>query len=231
VVDVRVLRVFTDEAGSGGNPLGVVLDAATVLPDPRDRLEVTRRLGYSETVFVDVPDKAELRIFAPSGELPLAGHPLVGAAWLLGRVSGGHPQTLRPPGGDVASWQESGRVWIRGPLAATPAWWHERLPSAAAVAALTGPQSSVQDLVQVWAWEDADAGVVRARVFAARYGIPEDEACGSASMRLAAALGRRVTIRHGNGSVVLAQPGPPGFAEVGGLVVEDALRTINLAVP
>jgi predicted PhzF superfamily epimerase YddE/YHI9 len=58
-------------------------------------------------------------------------------------------------------------------------------------------------------------------VFAARYGIAEDEACGSASMRLAAALGRELTLYHGNGSIIHARPGPPGTAEIGGRVVSD----------
>jgi predicted PhzF superfamily epimerase YddE/YHI9 len=228
MVVTRVLRVFVDEAGRHGNPLGVVLDAATVIPDPFDRQLLARRLGFSETVFVDDVEKAELRIYGPDCELPLVGHPLVGAAWLLARLYGEHPTLLRPPGGEVASWVEDGRVWIRGPLAATPPWWHERLPGVADVEAYAVGRPSVQDLVQVWAWDDEPASVVRARAFAARLGIAEDEACGSATMRLAAALGRRLTVRHGVGSLVLAQSGPPGHADVGGLVVEESARTVEL---
>jgi predicted PhzF superfamily epimerase YddE/YHI9 len=112
-------------------------------------------------------------------------------------------------------------VWVRGPLASAPPWWHERLESAEAVEKLSGPLVPEQDATQLWAWEDEAAGIVRVRVFAQRFGIVEDEACGSASMRLAAALGRRLTIHHGDGSIVLAQPGPPSYAEVGGRVVTD----------
>lgn len=54
----------------------------------------------------------------------------------------------------------------------------------------------------------------------ARFGIPEDEANGSGSMRLAATLGRKLTIHHGIGSVIYARPSTPGFAEVGGMVAE-----------
>lgn len=227
MVVLRVVRVFADEAGAYGNPLGVVLDATSTIPDPYDRQRLARRTGYSETVFVDDVEKADVHIFGPDCELALAGHPLVGTAWLLGRRYGGHPPVLRPPGGEVASWQENGRVWIRAPLGALPAWWHERLPSAAAVAALTRVPTPSQDLVQLWAWQDEAAGVVRARTFGSRLGIVEDEACGSATMRLAAALGRRITVRHGDGSELLAQPGPPGYADVGGLVVDDSVRTID----
>ncbi|MFZ3343747.1 PhzF family phenazine biosynthesis protein, partial [Mycobacterium sp.] len=51
-IDVTVLRVFTDGAGNFGNPLGVV-DAAKVGPDQRQA--VAAQLGYSETIFVDLP--------------------------------------------------------------------------------------------------------------------------------------------------------------------------------
>jgi hypothetical protein len=40
-------------------------------------------------------------------------------------------------------------------------------------------------------------------------------------MRLAAALGQPITVHHGEGSIIYAQPGPPGTAEIGGLVVSD----------
>ena len=46
---------------------------------------VATDLGFSETVFVDDPETGELRIFTPTTELPFAGHPLVGTAWLLSK--------------------------------------------------------------------------------------------------------------------------------------------------
>ena len=51
-IDVTVLRVFTDPDGNFGNPLGVV-NAGQVAPAGRQRLAT--ELGYSETVFVDIP--------------------------------------------------------------------------------------------------------------------------------------------------------------------------------
>jgi predicted PhzF superfamily epimerase YddE/YHI9 len=77
------------------------------------------------------------------------------------------------------------------------------------------------------AWIDQQAGTVRARVFAARYGVPQDEACGSASMLLAAHLGRAVTIQHGRGSVVQASPAPNGMADLDGRVVWDHERAVD----
>ena len=93
------------------------------------------------------------------------------------------------------------------------------MADATAVDAMTEPPHPDQDADQFWAWIDQQAGTVRARVFAARYGVPQDEACGSASMLLAAHLGRAITIQHGSGSLVQASPAPNGMADVGGRVV------------
>jgi predicted PhzF superfamily epimerase YddE/YHI9 len=218
--DVQVLRVFADQAGNYGNQLGVVLDGASIA-DPAERQQLTAELGYAETIFFDDVERASFQIFTPATELPFAGHPAVGAAWILARELGNAPDVLRVRAGEVRTWQDGDDVWVRGPLASAPPWWHERLESAEAVDQLTGPLASEQDATQLWAWEDEAAGIVRVRVFGRRFGITEDEACGSASMRLAATLGRRLTIHHGAGSVVLAQPGPPAYAEVGGRVVVD----------
>lgn len=224
-LEVRTLRVFTDETGAGGCLVAVVPDAAKLVPDAADRLRIVHRLSGLAAVFVEDAESARLCLLTPAGELPTAGHPLVGAAWLLGRTLGGHPETLRVPGGDVASWQEGGRIWIRGPLDPTAPWRQEQLPSAAAVTDLP-PRTDPGELVQVWAWEDEASGHVRARAFGPRIGIPEVEASGSASMRLATTLSRSLTIRHGAGSVMLARPGPTGFADLGGFVVEDEVLSV-----
>lgn len=223
---VEVLRVFTDRRGDYGNPLGVVFDGASV-PETGQRQRLAARLGFSETIFIDDAGRGRLRIFTPATELPFAGHPTVGAAWVLARELGYPLETLETPGGVIPTWVEGEQFWVRGPLAATPPWWHERLVDSAAVDALDGPLNPAQDATQLWAWRDKPAGVVRARVFAARYGVAEDEACGSASMRLAAALGRDITVHHGRGSLVQARPGPPGTAEIGGRVISDGLISQN----
>ncbi|MEB3032468.1 PhzF family phenazine biosynthesis protein [[Mycobacterium] nativiensis] len=222
MVAVEVLRVFTDDRGDYGNPLGVVLDGGSV-PETAQRQQLAATLGFSETIFIDDAERGRLQIFTPATELPFAGHPTVGAAWVLSRELGRSVSTLETPGTRIATWADGDRVWVRGQLAATPPWWHERLADSAAVDALDGPLDPEQDATQLWAWRDEAAGVVRARVFAARYGVPEDEACGSASMRLAAALGRDLTVHHGCGSIVYARPGPPGTAEIAGRVVSDGL--------
>ena len=96
---LHVLRVFIGGGGAGGNPLGVFLDGKEVPEDGRQ--SVAADLGFSETVFVDDPNRGELRNFAPTVELPFAGRPLVGTAWLLSSA-GFEIQLLSPAAGDVA---------------------------------------------------------------------------------------------------------------------------------
>lgn len=76
------LDVFTDRAFAG-NPLAVVPDGDG-LSDPQMQA-LARELGLSETVFV-LEEARRLRIFTPVKELPLAGHPTVGAALELARL-------------------------------------------------------------------------------------------------------------------------------------------------
>ncbi len=79
--------VFTDTP-FGGNPLAVIPDARGLSADQMTAL--THEFNYSETVFVFPPENPEntrrIRIFTPGSELPFAGHPTVGAAFVLAAV-------------------------------------------------------------------------------------------------------------------------------------------------
>jgi predicted PhzF superfamily epimerase YddE/YHI9 len=217
---LHVLRVFCDEAGEGGNPLAVFLDGAEVAADSRQ--EVAADLGLSETVFVDDAERGELRIFTPTVELPFAGHPTVGSAWLLA-TERAPVRSLHVAAGEL-------RVRYEGPatfVAARPAWgprfeW-EQLDSPAAVDALDGPPGG-HDHLGAWAWIDDAGGTVRARVFPVRYGIDEDEATGSAAVQLCALVGRPLEIRQGRGSRIQARPLDDGYVEVGGACALDEAR-------
>lgn len=82
------LDVFTDTR-FGGNPLAVVLDADDL---SGERMQViAAEFNLSETVFVLKPAQAgpnrrKVRIFTPQTELPFAGHPTVGASYLLAKL-------------------------------------------------------------------------------------------------------------------------------------------------
>lgn len=76
--------VFTGQR-FGGNPLAVFPDARAI---PDDALQaIAREFNLSETVFVlppgDPSHTRRLRIFTPAAELPFAGHPTIGAAFVL----------------------------------------------------------------------------------------------------------------------------------------------------
>ena len=208
---LHILKVFVGESGSG-NPLGVFLEGREV--QEGDRQRVAAELGFSETVFVGDPGRGELRIFTPETELPFAGHPLVGTAWLLAE-EGFEAPVLRPPAGEVPVRFDGDLTFISGRPEWAPPFEHVELGSPAEVEALEGPPDG-KDLVGVWAWQDREAGVVRARVFAPRVGVAEDEATGAHAVKLAARLGRRITIRQGKGSLILAEPRADGSVEIGG---------------
>lgn len=76
--------VFTDRP-FGGNPLAVVLDAKGL--DAGAMQAIAREFNYSETTFVlppkDPAHTAHIRIFTPLTELPFAGHPNVGTAYVI----------------------------------------------------------------------------------------------------------------------------------------------------
>jgi trans-2,3-dihydro-3-hydroxyanthranilate isomerase len=79
-----VADVFTD-APLTGNQLAVFTDAREI---PENKLQdIAREMKLSETVFVYPPEgegHVRIRIFTPALELPFAGHPILGTAFVLG---------------------------------------------------------------------------------------------------------------------------------------------------
>lgn len=236
-LDVQVLRVFTDPEGRYGNELGVVFDAAGLPGELGMRL--ADLLRFSETVFVDDEQLAAFRSFTPKAELKLAGHPTVGAAWVLGARAGTVPETLRPRlASPVTAWAEDGLVCIRGSVADAQPWDFVQLAEPAQVEALpvtpepgTPPADplALRGHHQYWAWIDEEAGHVRSRSFATDMGIPEDEATGSAAIHLTYRLGRPLTIKQGRGSIIHTRPSADdGWIVIGGGAVDDGFRTVML---
>jgi PhzF family phenazine biosynthesis protein len=128
MTEVYVVRVFTNEAGEYGNPLGVMLDTAKV--PAAERQAIATRLNFSETVFVDDVATARLHIHTPALEIPLAGHPLVGSAWFLAQDTRSEVTVLRPVlAGEVEAWQDAGLSWVRASIAEAPDWQFVQLSS------------------------------------------------------------------------------------------------------
>jgi trans-2,3-dihydro-3-hydroxyanthranilate isomerase len=78
-----IADVFTD-VPLAGNQVAVLTDAREI---PEERLQpLAREINYSETVFVYPAagdGHARIRIFTPNNELPFAGHPILGTAFVL----------------------------------------------------------------------------------------------------------------------------------------------------
>jgi len=81
------IDVFTNQP-MGGNPLAVFPDAAGL--DQATMHQIAREMNLSETTFVFPPEMPgadyKVRIFMPKGEIPFAGHPVVGTQWLLAHI-------------------------------------------------------------------------------------------------------------------------------------------------
>ena len=83
----ETVDVFT-ERKFGGNPLAVLPDAAGL--STAQMQSIAAEFNYAETTFVlppkDSKHTAEVRIFTPKAEMPFAGHPNVGTAFVLARL-------------------------------------------------------------------------------------------------------------------------------------------------
>jgi trans-2,3-dihydro-3-hydroxyanthranilate isomerase len=78
-----IADVFT-ERQFGGNQLAVFTDGRGL--DSRTMQDLAREMNFSETTFLLPPEKGgdyRVRIFTPATELPFAGHPIVGTAFVI----------------------------------------------------------------------------------------------------------------------------------------------------
>jgi trans-2,3-dihydro-3-hydroxyanthranilate isomerase len=214
-----VLRVFT-RGDEGGNHLGVVTDM-TGLPE-RAMQEIATENGYSETIFIDWRDEGipHVRIFTPGRELPFAGHPLVGAAWVLGMIGPGTVDRMTCEVGDIPFWMDGDEVWVDTPMA-KEIYATAEAEAVAVAGRLPEPVDAwtvmmpVEYLVvdagskeavsaadpDLEALQQNDAGMcylfamegdtVTARFFAPGAAVPEEPATGSAAAALAAILHNR----------------------------------------
>ena len=99
----RLVDVFTDRP-LAGNQLCVVPEAPPEL-DAELMQSLAREIGFSETTYVSEAsgDRYSMRIFTPGIEMPFAGHPTLGTAFVLaseGRIT--TPATQVVPAGEYA---------------------------------------------------------------------------------------------------------------------------------
>lgn len=251
-----VLRVFTRD-GAGGNHLGVVPDVTGLTRDGMQTIAAD--LGFSETVFLDWREggNPNARIFTPTRELPFAGHPMVGAAWVLTRMGPGGPDCISCEVGDVSIENVGDATWIEPPFGqavgtvsedfggwVTPIHAAEvAMPLPYRVLELASPEdvaavtpTGTEESVYVWSWEEADRRI-RSRFFTGAFGIVEDPATGSAAVAFAAAMVDRGMTA---GDVVIHQGAEMGHpseinltwdgpqVRLGGRVARDEVRVLDV---
>ncbi|WP_460445651.1 PhzF family phenazine biosynthesis protein [Angustibacter aerolatus] len=133
-----LVDVFTDRAYAG-NPLAVVHGAHELRTEQQQA--IAREFNLSETAFPQVLPPGEdadyaLRIFTPVVELPFAGHPSVGAAWVLHRLGLVHGPVLRQR-------CEIGTVTLRLGGVDDPVWLDGNRPRLGAEVDSLGPLAAV----------------------------------------------------------------------------------------
>lgn len=209
--EIHVVRVFT-RGDVGGNHLGVVTEVEGLTAE--DMQAIAAHLGYSETVFIDVPGRS-VRIFTPADELPFAGHPLVGTAWILASRFGAPHGELMTGVGTVSYVTSGSRASVECtievteiepddvadvavaagmPIPMTTArlglpkeYLIAEYEDAATVRALAPDMDALVGRFGFLAYARADDRV-KARFFAPGTAVPEDPATGSAAVALAHSL-------------------------------------------
>jgi len=85
-VNFYIVDVFA-ESKYAGNQLAVFCGAGVAELSEAQMLLIAREINYSETTFIRSPDPRDggydVRIFTPKKELPFAGHPTLGTAFVL----------------------------------------------------------------------------------------------------------------------------------------------------
>lgn len=112
--DVLRYTAFSDHP-AGGNPAGVVLDAAGMTES--EMLATATEVGYSETAFLVPRDDGgrvyDVRYFAPEAEVPFCGHATIASAVAVAERAGAGALTMHTPAGtiDVDTVERDGRLW------------------------------------------------------------------------------------------------------------------------
>ncbi|CAN5919048.1 PhzF family phenazine biosynthesis protein [soil metagenome] len=109
----RIVNVFTVDADPfSGNPLCVVEDGSGLSTEQMQ--SIARQMNLSETTFVmpaQAGGDAHVRIFTPGFEMPFAGHPTLGTAFVI--ANGRAAVTLEMKAGHVPVTVTSSRLELR----------------------------------------------------------------------------------------------------------------------
>ena len=108
-----IVDVFAERPLSG-NQLAIIRGGGHL--EDAAMQAIALEMNFSETTFVieEQPEVARVRIFTTERELPFAGHPTLGTAWVLGRDRGFYALELAA-GRVPVTFEPGGIVWMRPP--------------------------------------------------------------------------------------------------------------------
>lgn len=227
VIKVYIFRVFVNQNREFGNPVGIVIDEKQEI-NPEDRQKIAAKLNFSESVFINNLKKGNVSIFNPITEVKFAGHALVGTAYFINDVLGKQINYLECKAGKIKIWKDDTFTWIGASLENTPPWKFKQLSDSFSLENLSVSEIKSMKHTMVWTWIDKKKGIIRARTFAPDWGITEDEANGSGSMKLTTLLNKKIEVHHGKGSIIYVKKAKEGFAEVGGRAEKEPAKLIGL---
>jgi predicted PhzF superfamily epimerase YddE/YHI9 len=207
-----ILKVFVDNAGEFGNPIGIIVDTEKKI-DNQKRQQMAIDSGFSEVVFVNNIESKDISIFSPTRQIPFAGHALVGTSYYFNNVLNLPTTEIISMEKKIKSWQENNLTFVEADLSILPNWNFKEYKTPEEIEQITTQEALFLEHCLVWSWINEKEGTARARTFASDWDIPEDEANGSGAMKLASLVDRNLIIHHGKGSIIHSTPN-----SVGGLV-------------
>jgi len=226
-VVVNILRAFVNEKGNYGNPTGIIVDEEQKFTST-ERQKIATLLHYTDTVFLNDIEMANVSFFNPEQETKFAGDALISTAYFLNQVLKKETTSLVCKGGKITTWNDGDLTWIEVSLEGTPAWNHKQMETPSMIDKITQDEASKFEHTMIWAWMDEERGLIRSRTFLPDWGTLEDQGNGSGSMQLAQMLQRKIEIHQGLGSVIFAEPAGQNMASVGGRVRVDDLRLMSI---
>ena len=202
----RIVDVFSDQPFAG-NALCVVLDDCDEALMPL----IAREVNLSETTFptVTVPGRSyKMRVFVPGAEVPFAGHPSLGTAWVLGQgrweqtTAGGvvtvevdaHGAVMDQPYPSFTEVQTDGIADALGARSIEGAWLavvggtnHVLVPTTVPLDTLSPRLDLIAEAARACGglslvpFRRVDDASLQMRLFAPGVGVPEDPGSGSAA--------------------------------------------------
>lgn len=149
---------------------------------------------------------------------------MVGTAWFFKHSLRKSVEQIHCLGGNIIALQDEELTWVRTGLDMMPDWNFKQLESAEAIEQISTSETVKITHTFIWAWINENKGIIRARTFAADWGIPESQGNGSGAMLLASKLNRRLEIKHGDGLVIYASMFSRDQADIGDRVIQGSIK-------